>query len=78
MFVRYYISNSSKLGFDEMRNAMINIHNDNDKSFINYDYSDVIGKSLTLLNYDSHPVMERQIKQSRAANDAFSEAVYQG
>jgi serine phosphatase RsbU (regulator of sigma subunit) len=66
------------LSFSELRNAMINIHNDDNKTFFNYDYSDEIGKSLTLLNYNSHPVMEKQIKQSRAANDAFSEAVYKG
>jgi hypothetical protein len=68
----------NKLGFDEMRNAMINIHNDENKTFINYDYSDVIGKSKTLLNFNTHPVMEKQIRQSRIANDAFSEAVYKG
>ena len=67
-----------KLGFDEMRNAMINIHNDENKTFFNYDYSDEIGRSITLLNFNAHPVMEKQIKQSRIANDAFSEAVYEG
>ena len=67
-----------KLGFDEMRNAMINIHNDENKTFLNYDYSDEIGKSVTLLNFNTHPVMEKQINQSRMANDAFSEAVYKG
>ena len=67
-----------KLGFNEMRNAMINIHNDENKTFRNYDYSDEIGKSITLLNFNTHPVMEKQIRQSRIANDAFSEAVYEG
>jgi len=67
-----------KLGFNELRNAMINIHNDDNKTFRNYDYSDGIGKSITLLNFNTHPVMEKQIKQSRIANDAFSEAVYKG
>ncbi len=66
------------LGFSELRNSMINIHNDEKKSFLNYDYSDEIGKSITPLNYNTHPVMEKQINQSRAANDAFSEAVYKG
>jgi signal transduction histidine kinase len=67
-----------KLGFIEIRNAMINIHNDENKTFFNYDYSDEIGRSKTLLNFNTHPVMEKQIKQSRIANDAFSEAVYKG
>jgi signal transduction histidine kinase len=68
----------TKLGFDEIRNAMINIHNDDNKNFLNYDYSNEIGKSVTLLDYNAHPVMEKQIKQSRIANDAFSQAVYKG
>ncbi|MFZ0453230.1 MAG: SpoIIE family protein phosphatase [Ignavibacteriaceae bacterium] len=66
------------LGFTELRNSMINIHNDDNKSFLNYDYSDVIGKSITPMDYNTHPVMERQIMQSRITNDAFSEAVYEG
>ena len=64
------------LGFSELRNAMINIHNDEKGSFVDYDYSDVLGKSITQLNYNTHPVMEKQIKQSRKKNDAFSEAIY--
>jgi hypothetical protein len=68
----------NSLGFADLRNAMINIHNDDNKTFLNYDYSDEIGKSVTLLNFNSHPVMEKQINQSRMANDAFSEAVYKG
>ena len=51
------------LGFSEMRNAMVNIHNDADKSFINYDYSDEIGKSTNHLTYNIHPLVEKQIKK---------------
>ncbi len=71
-------SEFKSLGFKELRNAMINIHNDEKKSFLDYDYSDVMGKSVTHLNYDTHPVMEKQIKQSGIKNDAFSEAIYKG
>jgi len=66
------------LGFSEMRNAMINIHNDADSSFINYDYSDAIGKSTNHLVYDIHPLVERQIKKVRSADDAFSETLFAG
>lgn len=66
------------LGFDEIRNSMINIHNDDNKTFLNYDFSEEIGKTVTLLDYNAHPVMEKQIMQSRMANDAFSEAIYKG
>ena len=51
-----------RLGFTEMRNAMVNIHNDEDKSFINYDYSKEIGKSSNHLTYNIHPLVEKQIK----------------
>lgn len=34
------------LGFAELRNAMVNIHNDEKRTFMNYDYSDEIGKVL--------------------------------
>ena len=66
------------LGFSEMRNAMVNIHNDAVKSFINYDYSDEIGKSTNQLTYDIHPLVEKQIKKIRSANDAFSETYFSG
>ncbi len=67
-----------KLGFDAMRNAMINIHDDERKSFINYDFSDTIGRSKTPLVYDIHPVIARQISEIRSSKDAFSETVFAG
>lgn len=66
------------LGFTELRNAMVNIHNDEKKTFVNYDYSDEIGISITPLFYDIHPVIKKQIKQIRGADDAFSETVFKG
>jgi signal transduction histidine kinase len=66
------------LGFDSLRNAMINIHDDEHESFVNYDYSDEIGRSITPLVYDIHPVIERQIREIRSADDAFSETVFAG
>ena len=67
-----------KLGFGELRNAMINIHNDEKGTFLNYDYSDEIGKSINHLTYNIHPIIEKQIKQIRSANDAFSETSFTG
>ncbi|MFI5134815.1 MAG: hypothetical protein ACHQD9_03075, partial [Chitinophagales bacterium] len=66
------------LGFDEMRNAMINIHNDVKETFVNYDYSDDAGKTVNHLTYNIHPVITNQIKKIRSANDAFSETVFEG
>lgn len=67
-----------RLGFAELRNAMINIHDDGKSTFTNYDYSEEIGKSITPLYYDIHPVIAKQIKEIRRANDAFSETVFEG
>ncbi|MGG9962196.1 sensor histidine kinase [Ferruginibacter sp. SUN106] len=64
------------LGFAEIRNAMINIHDDEKGTFINYDYSDEIGESISNLRYDIHPVIEKLIRQMRSAGDAFSEASF--
>ncbi len=66
------------LGFSGIRNAMINIHNDEKETFVNYDYSDEIGKSINHLVYNIHPVIEKQIKQMRSAGDAFSETYFKG
>jgi len=66
------------LGFGEMRNAMINIHDDEKKSFINYDFSDEIGRSTNHLTYTIHPLVEKQIRKIRSANDAFSETYFTG
>src|SRR5262249_6443562 len=64
--------------FPTLRNAMINIHNDKEKTFVNYDYSDEMGESINHLAYTIHPVIEKQIKQIRKSNDAFSETVFKG
>ncbi|MBL0183519.1 MAG: hypothetical protein IPP96_15000 [Chitinophagaceae bacterium] len=66
------------LGFAEMRNAMINIHDDVKETLVNYDYSDEIGKSINHLVYNIHPVIEKQVKQMRSAGDAFSETYFKG
>ncbi len=65
------------LGFAEIRNAMINIHDDEKETFMNYDYSDEIGKSINHLTYDIHPLIEKQIKEIRNA-EGFSETSYTG
>ncbi|MGB5007891.1 MAG: ATP-binding protein [Ferruginibacter sp.] len=65
------------LGFTEIRNAMINIHDDEKETFVNYDYSDEIGRSINHLHYNIHPLIEKQIKQIRSA-EGFSETSYTG
>jgi len=68
----------TRLGFDGMRNAMINIHDDAQKTFVNYDYSDTIGKSTNHLAYSIHPLVEKQIREIRSAPDAFSQTCFTG
>jgi signal transduction histidine kinase/ketosteroid isomerase-like protein len=67
----------NSLGFTEIRNAMINIHDDEKETFVNYDYSDEIGKSINHLHYNIHPLIEKQIKQIRSG-EGFSETSYTG
>ncbi len=66
------------MGFMELRNAMINIYNDEQATFVNNDYSDLIGRSITHLTYDIHPLIEKQTRQVRSKHDAFSETVFSG
>ena len=42
------------MGFGELRNAMINIHNDEKGSFLNYDFSEMAGETVTDILYTSH------------------------
>jgi len=65
------------LGFGELRNAMINIVNDEKGSFLNYDFNGS-ATSVTPFLYNSHPVMERQVEMTRSASDAFFEHVLTG
>ena len=67
-----------KLCFDELRNTMINIHNDKEETFINYDYSDTLGKTITPLFYNINPVIAKQVRQIRKGKDAFSETSFKG
>ncbi|MCW3120027.1 MAG: hypothetical protein JWM28_4109 [Chitinophagaceae bacterium] len=66
------------LGFGELRNAMINIFDNDLISFLNYDYSDDAGKTITTHYYDSHPVIKKQIEEIRSSHHAFSETVFSG
>ena len=42
-----------KLGFDDLRNAMIDIHYEAKDYLLNYDYSDNAGKTITTFKYNS-------------------------
>ena len=64
-----------KLGFDSIRNALIHIQYDEQKYFMDYDFSDLTGGAITKIEYGSHPVVEDYLKQIRSAKDAFYQGV---
>ena len=66
------------LGFSELRNAMINIHNDDKAFLLNYDYSDNAGKTVTNIPYNFHPLVEKQVLVTKNAQDAFFEFSFTG
>ena len=61
------------LGFSELRNTMINLHNDDKGSFLNYDFSVVAGRTITNIPYDSLPVIANAVNQIRRGHEAFAE-----
>ena len=67
-----------KLGFTELRNTMIQIHDDALGSFLEYDFSHAAGLSLNTILYNDHPVTENLLRQVRSANDAFAEMTISG
>ena len=66
------------MGFDELRNAMINIYEDDRTYFINYDYAPGSGKTITKMPYNLHPLIDRQVQETKNTRDAFSEFSFEG
>ncbi len=66
------------LGFAEIRNAIINIYNNKDRSFINYDYAGTAGKNIGHFSYTVLPFVEKIIRTSQRTDDAFSESYLAG
>jgi signal transduction histidine kinase len=66
------------LGFKDIRNAIIDIHNDESETFLDYDYSHDMSSAVTLFSYYGDPVIEQQIKKTQSSNDAFFEIELRG
>ncbi len=66
------------LGFDNIRNAIIDIHNDEDETFWDYDYSHEMSGTVTLMSYYDDPIIEEQVRQIESSNDAFFEIILEG
>ena len=67
-----------ELGFSNIRNAIIDIHNSSNETFMDYDYSPEMGRTATLMSYYDHPFIEKQVRQTEMSNDAFFELVLEG
>ncbi|HSR16666.1 MAG TPA: hypothetical protein VLM39_01140, partial [Ignavibacteriaceae bacterium] len=67
-----------KLGFNEIRNAIIHIFNDEEGSFQDYDYSNFSGGSISKIFYNSHYVVDNFLKQIKGTRDAFAQIVIEG
>ncbi|MGB3079927.1 MAG: ATP-binding protein [Saprospiraceae bacterium] len=67
-----------KLEFNGLRNTMINIMDDGKQSFLNYDYSPDVGRSITPVRYDAQAFIEQQVQKLKASSDAFVEDVIEG
>ena len=63
------------LGFDNLRNAVIHIPNDEQKYFMDYDYSEFTGGATAKIEYGSHPIVDEYIEKIRSAEDAYFEVV---
>ncbi|NND87780.1 MAG: SnoaL-like domain-containing protein, partial [Flavobacteriaceae bacterium] len=61
------------LGFSKIRNAIIDIHNEEEETFLDYDYSHDMSSAVTKFSFYGDPVIEQQIQQTRSSNDAFFE-----
>ncbi len=67
-----------KLGFRDLRNSMINIHDDEKGSLLNYDFSDFAGAAIATIPYDVHPSVRKMVNRTRKENDAFIDYAFTG
>jgi hypothetical protein len=67
-----------KLGFTDLRNAMINIHYDAQNYLLNYDYAENTGRTVTSFTYNSHPIVDNIIQHAKQSFDSFTEMIYSG
>lgn len=66
------------LGFADIRNAIIDVHNEDDETFWDYDYSEAMSGSITLLSYKNDPTLEKQYRKIIATTNGFYEEIIKG
>lgn len=67
-----------ELGFNDIRNALIDVNNEDKQTFLDYDYSEEMGGTVTLMSYDDDPTLEEQLRVIANTTDGFSEMVLEG
>ena len=66
------------LGFSNIRNAIIDIHNDEDETFMDYDYSHEMSGTVTKMSYYDDPIITEQVRKIESSHDAFFELILEG
>ncbi len=66
------------LGFSDIRNAIIDVNNEDEETFLDYDYSDEMGGTVTLMSYNDDPTLEEQLRLIAATTDGYSEMLLEG
>ncbi len=64
-----------KLGFSNIRNAIIDINNGDDDTFTDYDYSQEMSGTITQMSYHDDPTLEGQFKKMSTTTNDFFELV---
>ena len=67
-----------KLGFDDLRNAMISIHYDEKQYLLNYEYRESVGNTVIKVMYNSHPIVNKLVDHAKQSSEGFTEQVYAG
>ena len=64
-----------KLGFNQLRNAVIHIPNDEQNFYMDYDYSESLSGAIAKIDYGSHPIVDEILEKIRSSKDAFFEVL---
>ena len=64
-----------KLGFNQLRNAVIHIPNDEQNFYMDYDYSESLSGAIAKIDYGSHPIVDEILEKIRSSKDAFIEVL---
>lgn len=62
-----------RFGFEDLRNTQIVILNDDNASFLNYDYSDYAGANIANIYFERHGKTKDFINEIKKKDDAFAE-----